>query len=250
MSIVSLTIRDDYLLMGCDGVSTDTADGSIHGFMSKLTLLPELNAIIGITGMGGFDHLMRWFMADRFADFDDLVPMLPELVQHTHEQVYINGLAQCEDHRTNVTLGGWSSTNQRFEAYRVTTYPKESINSDTKETTVLEPFVLHPMRMRGIWSSAAPDQEILERFGALGGIDEDDGAAMTRMICAARADSGRECPDYPEGVGFNAGGFVQLALLIPGHIQSWIAHRWPEDVPGEQLDPTRGEPMPEYLARP
>ena len=71
---------------------------------------------------------------------------------------------------------------------------------------------------------------------------------MTRMICAARQSSGNIAQDDMP-FQFNAGGFVQLALIQAGHCQTWIPHRWPEDVIGEPIDPALGDIMPEYLTK-
>lgn len=250
MTIIAMQLLENGALMGCDGVSTDPRTGAVHGYLSKIDLLPEHEAMIGISGCGGFNHLMRWFLPGHVEDFDDLIEVLPALVEHVHFHILEHGLSVTDDTRTSVMIVGWSRSDKQCKAYRVVTYAKESVNADTRETTVLEPFELYPVRVSGMWSSTSPDREIMERFGVFAGIEEDEGAAMTRLICAGRAASGSASAENEQGVRFNAGGFVQLALLRPGLVQSWIAHRWPEDVLGEPIDPSRGVPMPDYLRKP
>jgi hypothetical protein len=248
VSILALQFRENYALMGCDGVATEPSDGTVAGYVSKIALCPEYDCAIGITGVGGFEHIMRWFMPVQVATFDDVVQCLPDLVLHTHEHIKDNGLAVANDTRTNVTVAGWSLKRQAMEAYRVVTYPKDSFDREGVATR-LQPFALHPMAMGQLWASAGPPSTTLAQFGLTEETmpeDADDLEMMTRMICAGRADSGRSCDDYPGP--FNAGGFVQLALIQQGKVTSWISHRWPEDVIGEPIDPTRGEPLPEWIA--
>jgi hypothetical protein len=70
------------------------------------------------------------------------------------------------------------------------------------------------------------------------------------MICAARAASGivpHEVTGEPQV--FNAGCFLQMVQVQRGNIHTWIAHRWPEDEIGAQIDPTKGELLPDWLMR-
>lgn len=110
---------------------------------------------------------------------------------------------------------------------------------------MLKAFTLTQIDDHKMWTSVGPGEDVLRKFGVIDGPEgSSDIDALRRMICAARADSGRETEQYPH---FNAGGFIQLATVQRGIVLSAINHRWPEDVIGEPLDPTRGQPMPDDL---
>ena len=233
--------------MACDGVCSDPATGAVVGYVSKMELMPDLDCVMGITGVGGFGYVMRWKMPLDVVDFDSLTDCLPDLVLRTHLDMQVNGMVKFDDPRSCVAVAGWSERDQAYRAYRVVTYPKKSTNHVTAEPMTLEPWTLIPMTQQGMWASTGPDEEVLRKFGLTEAQPGDGGEGpLVRMVCASRAASGRlESEEIPGQ--FNAGGFCQVALLKRGHVQSWIAHRWPEDVIGEPIDPSRGQPLPDYL---
>ncbi len=212
--------------------------------MPKLCVLPDLGAALAVTGIGGFDSMMKWFMPRKVVTFDDLVDALPDLVRHVHDHIASLGLGDICPSESNVVLAGWSPRNGRFEGWRVVTYPKKVLNPDGGVESILEPWTLLPMPRSGMWCSATAPRAVLERFGLFSDDPGDDVDQITRMICAARADSGITTDG---GHRFNAGGYVQLGLILRNEVRSWIAHRWPEDEIGRPVDPTLGDPMPLYL---
>lgn len=243
MSVVALWVEPEhYVMMASDGVATNPETGAVVSYVSKLTLLPEINTILGITGSCNLGSLLTWYMPDTVVDFDSLIEVLPELVE------YVCRMAELTPgfmlHKSCVVAAGWSASRQKYEAWRVVTYPKESLTNGGEKLT-LEPFKAHPVVSSGMWSSAGPGEEILKRFG-ISPLAEGETSAqsLVRMVCAARADSGI---GTQEGLPFNAGGFIQLAMLQDGYVQSSIPHRWPEDVIGEPIDPTRGEALPQQV---
>lgn len=249
MSVLTVLVRpDNYVLMGCDGVATDPHDGSVAGYMQKIRTYPAMNCAVGITGVGCFDAIMDWFIPIWVKDFDDLVDTLALVVLRTFEFLVENGMIRYEDPRCNICAAGWSAKAQAFKAVRVVTYPKKSQNAETGETITLEPWTVLEMKHSGTWSSAGASDEAMQKCGVYSSPDDDDAAMMTRIICAARQSSGDL--DHEEmPCNFNAGGFVQLALIQRNDIRSWIAHRWPEDIIGEPIDPTRGDIIPPYLVK-
>lgn len=236
---------DEYALIAADGVATDPVTGAVCGTVSKIITFPHISAVMGITGMGGFTHLMQWFVPPHVSTFDEMVEILPELVGFTWRYIQDREIAAHGMFNCCIVVGGWSEARQKFEGWRVVTYAKESVLANG-ETRILEPFVAHPMPSDGrMWASAGPGEDAMKRFGVIDGPEGDsDADILIRMICAARTDSGKVST---EGVNFNAGGFVEVALMQRQYVQSWIAHRWPEDVLGEPVDPDRGQPMPDHL---
>lgn len=248
MSVLTVLVRpDNYALMGCDGVATDPHDGSVVGYMQKIRTYPAMNCAVGITGVGGFDAIMDWFMPIWVKDFDDLVDVLAITVLRTFEFLVDNGMIRFEDPRCSICAAGWSEKAQAFKAYRVVTYPKKSQNTEG-ETITLEPWTALEMQHSGTWSSTDAGREAMQKCGVYSSPDDDDIAMMTRIICSARQGSGIIEHEEMSGT-FNAGGYVQLALIQRGQISSWIPHRWPEDIIGEPIDPTRGDIIPQYLVK-
>jgi hypothetical protein len=235
---------DGYVLIGADGAGTHPETGQIIGSVSKILTLPNMSAVIGISGMGGFSNLMQWFLPPHVTDFDGLIEVFAELVQVTYNHIVFSDIAAYGMFDSSVVVGGYSEARQKYEAYRVVTYPKTSAVAAGEER-VLEPFVLHPVSDKGMWSSTGPSVEVMKRFGVIDGPEGDDDAALiTRMICASRMESGKA---VDQGVTFNAGCFVQIAMMQRYHSQSWIAHIWPDDVIGKTIDPMLGQPLPDYL---
>ncbi|WP_127113061.1 hypothetical protein [Shimia sediminis] len=245
MSVVACIVTDQYALMAGDGVCSDPDDGCVKGYISKLTLMPEYDCIMGITGVGGFNYVLQWNMPGSVNEFDDLLDVLPDLVLTTHIHMKNQGMYMFDDAKTNVVVAGFSRRAGTYKAYRCMTYEKEAWNTETGEITKLKPWELHELP-DGMWASAGPPKETLERFGLLDGNGKDDVEILTRMICAGRNDSGKTNQDGMP-VPFNAGGYIQLALFQNGMMNSWVAHRWPEDVIGEPIDPERGDPLPSNL---
>lgn len=245
MSAIALCVQDNCVLMAGDGAASAPDTGALVGSMSKITVMPELSAVMGITGVGGFDHLIGWFMPPHVRTFDDLTEVLPELVKHCHSNGVESGMFAGGDFRTNICVAGWSDARQKYEGWRVVSYAKEAKNGKTGEKTVLEPWKLLPMPEDGIWCSTAPTVEIETRFKLNAPHPDDDNIdTLIRNICAARAKSGIS---EDGGAPFNAGCYVQIAMVQKDQASTWIAHRWPEDEIGKPIDPSRGLPMPQHL---
>lgn len=244
MSVLTVLVRpDNFALMGCDGVATDPATGAVAGFMQKIRTYPAMSCAVGITGLGGFDALMDCFLPIWVKDFDDLIDVLPAVVKAVFAYLEIQGQLPA-DTRCSVCAAGWSPRASAFKAFRLVSYPKKSRDAATGELVTLEPWVAHELAHSGTWSSAGARPEDLARCG-VNSSPGDDAANAVRIIAAARQSSGKIEAEEMPGT-FNAGGFVQLALIERGKVTSWVPHTWPEDVIGEPIDPTRGVLVPEF----
>lgn len=245
MSVVSVIVQaDHYAMMACDGVASHHTNGTVVGYVSKITLLPELDAAIGVTGIYGLAQMMQWCMPIGTSSFDELVECLPRLMWDACELTgRVSGVV-CG--KSCVVVVGWSHQRQRYEGWRITNYDKEvrTGGADTA-SKMLPAFTMTQLNDNQMWSSSGPSEKVMRKFGVINGPEEtNDIDCLRRMICAARADSGRKTEQYDF---FNAGGFIQIAQVQKGYVQSAINHRWPEDVIGEPIDPTRGQPMPDDL---
>jgi hypothetical protein len=247
MSVVALQIREGYCLLAGDGVCTDPDTGHVAGYLSKITAMPDLDCAFAITGIGGFNYAIQWNMPRWVSNFDDFVEALPSLVHRTHLQMRLDKMIRGTDDRVNVMAAGWSTREERFKAVRVVSYEKGSTNLETGQAETLKPFVAYEFASGGLWMSAAPTPKNMELFGLSEPIEgESDLDTMTRAICAARASSGMVSDEGRE-YRYNAGGFVQLAMVQRGSVQTWVPHRWPEDEVDEPIRPELGAPLPDHL---
>lgn len=245
MSVVAVIVDPEHGgLLACDGVASHHTDGSVVGYVSKITLIPELDTAMGVTGIYGLAQIMQWFMPLQVTSFDELLKALPELMFHSCKQ--LGQISDTECGKCCCVVVGWSEARQKYEGWRITNYDKE-VRTGGKDTasTVLKAFTMKRLEDRGTWSSAGPQEAVLRRFGVIDGPEgSTDIDVLRRMVCAARADSGLATEEYGH---FNAGGFIQVAQVQKGYVQSGINHRWPEDVIGEPIDPNRGQPLPDDL---
>lgn len=239
--LVVVVNPDEAVAMICDGVSYQYDTGIVGGYASKIIAMPERNMMIGCTGLGGFGASLFKTLDQVYATFDDVVDNFAPLVRVLHRGLCMTEYAEMppEERDLSVAVAGFSEKRQAYEAYRVVSYEKASNNGNA------EPW--EPLKLSGAWASAMPPKDLLDRFGVT---SPPEGESMVnigiRLVCAARANSGPG-----DGTRFyNAGGFVQVATLQKDQVFSYIAHRWPEDVPGRPIDPTKGEAMPAWLSRP
>lgn len=247
MSVVAVTVYDDFLVIGGDGVFYEPHNGNVMGAMSKLELMPDLDCVLGITGIGGFGHIMRWMMPKHVRDFDGLVDCLPDLVVRTLLEMAAGGMLKFDYAKVCVVAAGWSEREKKCQAFRVVSHEKAGIDAATLQETILAPWTLHALPSGVLWRNAGSHAEIDARFGLhLATEGADVAEPVIRAICATRASSGPMEQDDQVAI-FNAGVFCQVAVLQRSMVQSWIAHRWPEDVVGEPIDPTRGRPLPDHL---
>lgn len=248
MSALVVFNSGEHVLFACDGVAYEYETGDVTGFTSKITLLPHLSCIIGATGVGGFNLALQWEIGGRYSEFDELVADFRKLMIATHTKGRFNGLLPEDEFSRHVVvaIGGWSNARQRHEAYRMANYGKRTVDPDGRETK-LEPFKLMPIETG--WCNFSPSDELVQRFGVYDAAD--DLTSCIRMICASRADSGvKTDPDTGRDYHFNAGGFIQLAVLKGGRVDSSIIHRWPEDVIGRPIEPSLGQALPPFLTVP
>lgn len=242
MSALAIAIGTDGIIAACDGVCYDYETGTVSGFVSKIILLPEYGAFIGWTGAGGFGPALRWEINQAISSFDDLVEQFEHLCEAVQWKLF--GYNQGPLTEVSCVIAGWSVARQSYEGYRLVSYDKTSVDLSDGGRIQLEPFKAQPLL--NWWCSVS-----LTRSADFGLSPPAAGEAAVdtaiRLICAARADSGRKEHDDGDGRFFMAGGFVQVAILQQSSIQSYVAHRWPEDVLGEPINPSKGSPLPSWL---
>lgn len=246
MSVIAVEIARDGIIVAADGVCYEYETGDVRGFASKLILCPDMECVIGTTGVSDFGRALYLDMGDRFADFDDLAVSFEDFCRQAHHEFMLRN--DLYDHPTkrgdaSVVIAGWSNRDQTFKGYRIFSYPKKTLNTDTGKT--IENQAWTPLPMPDYWASYVPAQEHLIACGVGPEDDIAGGEFAPRWVCAARADSGPK-DDGESGV-FNAGCFIQMVHLDRSGVRSWIAHRWPEDEIGAPVDPSKGDLMPTWL---
>lgn len=244
MTALAMMIQpDDYVILACDGVSTSPSTGAVGGYMSKLHFLPHLDLAIATAGFGGLAEALTFHLPTYVTDFDDLIKIMPEYLPWLWAEVVTTPSVTAWD--SCIALAGWSAERKRYEGFRYSTTEWGEIDQSTGETVRKPAFTPRRIPEQSVWTTCGFSEERLRAFGV---IDPPEGTAdedlVVRTICAARAESG-----HIEGqsLRFNAGGFVQVAQIARGFARTNIAHRWPEDVLGEPVDPSRGQPLPNHL---
>lgn len=251
MSAVAIAVGTDGIVVASDGVCYEYETGDVKGYRSKVILMPEYSAFIAATGLGNFGVSLRWALDQTVNCFDDIVDQFEDVARRVHRDLCRRGLFHWDTGRGTeacAVIGGWSDARQKYEAWRLVSYDKESSRTDVgtgeKIDVTLKPFHKEELPL-AIWCSHLPQD--MASFGVdpippkMATID-----VLARLICASRATSGPAVYEE-DGRHFNAGGFLQLATIQRDDIRSWIAHRWPEDEIGKPIDPTKGERMPGWL---
>lgn len=186
----------------------------------------------------------------QIASFDDFVDKFGELCNTVHRGLFTDEFGRWDRgpmSQTSCVIGGWSDARQAYEAYRVVSYEKKSVDAHGQPIR-LKPFTAVPLPADALWCNYSPRN--LEEFGLASELPNEDLIDVaSRYICAARADSGVGEDNDAEGESryFMAGGFIQICVVQNGQTQSWIAHRWAEDQIGKPIDPTGPERFPEAL---
>lgn len=257
MSAIAVTWGEDCALMVADGVCYDDK-GNILRLVTKIARYPHLNCVVGAAGIGGFLHVLGWALEGGrtlsgsfrpVSTFDELVEVFADICAAAHEQMHYGS----DDHKipTTAVLLGWSESRRQYEGYRVVSYDKRTETFGDRDEcgdySSLEAFTLHRIPP-SIWVSSNPRRDLREEFGISAEHNETSFSMMMRMMCAIRAGSGPLKSSAPEDPSyFNAGGFLEVAMVHPGRIDSWIAHRWPEDELGAPIDPMSGDRLPAHL---
>ena len=235
MSAVAISVCDDGIVVASDGVCYDYDSGNVGGYVSKVILMPEYSCFIATTGMGAFGAALRWEVNQGINSFDDFVDGFERIAKAVHTRLCFSLFGATTGPETEVScvIGGWSDRRQAYEAYRLVSYGKQSINGHDGASGRLEPFKAEKLP-GAIWCSFTPDH--MAEFGlAPPPSDMETAEILARMISACRADSG-----YSDDRYANVGGFLQMTVVQRDHIQSWVSHRWREDEIGRPIDPSKG----------
>jgi hypothetical protein len=252
MSVISIVRCQDHVVIGGDGVAYDD-DGVILRIAPKVFPLPELNMILGNLGAGGItEALCIRLRSLGFTNFDEVLPTLPRHAEDELDNYCMHyGIA---DASITLVVAGWSDERQRFESYRLYSYPKPLVDDETRQVVeTVEPWTLCPTPE--VWVSTFTDMETLQACGLDWGVNNDSLSMAAALVAAARTVSGLRSPeDFVDGMSnaghYAVGGFIQLRVLRRDFGGTWIVHRWP-DVVGQRVDPDAGvlaPPLPISLA--
>lgn len=237
-----------------DGASTrDPETGEIsHNNIPKHFPLIHLHAMCAFAGLGLFGVYYQSIVTTQgYNDFDDMADNMVHDMQHAERLARRDTPRQIRKMAPEicVIIGGWSKRDERFRVYHMVNYEKERIGLDGERKT-LEPYYQRSLDYAS-WSSTGASDETLESFD-LGSkfTPTDDGDPnqwiryLGRTICANRWDCG--APN-DKGNSIGIGGMVHFCALDIQSIQTWIAYRWPEDEPGQPIDASRGERLPDIF---
>lgn len=251
MSVIAVEVGVDGVILAADGICYDYETGCVSGHVSKLIAMPHLDCVLGWTGVGDFGLAVHWEIGSLcYEEFDHLLEDFPGHCEAVHRQRFTKRgryKATAKETQVSLVLAGWSNERDRYECYRVMSYPKETWDSVEKTMHENEPWTMLPIE-GGAWCSMMPNEHALAVCGLADPEVVPDGEIAIRLVCAGRQSSGVTTDDKTgKPQRFNAGGFLQVARLQQGSILTWIGHRWAEDEIGEPVNPTLGPALPSWL---
>jgi hypothetical protein len=239
MTAFVLIRTPEAVVVASDGIFYDE-NGIVCGTGSKAIIVPEWSCVIVMQGQGGFLQSVRCRLGQDCTSFDD---MLRKIVQVSEdERKFCIERGYIRDF--NMALAGWSESRERFETYALHSVDSELPAGSVPGSQSIEPWKL--TAVPAIYGAPGADQKQRDRFGLNVDGSVNGFEYAQRGIWAARYSRfpfqlGKTLPE-----GHCVGGFLEVSILRRDRIETSIVHRWPDPV-GEMIDPTRGEPIPEFL---
>ena len=215
MTALNVHVADDAVHLITDGLTYSATDLAAFGRMSKVQLLPWINAAYATAGDAAAGlTLLSGFADMTFDTFDEFVADVERSLRVTTERLRAHGLRQLDN--CEIVFGGWSDSRQRFEAYAVATFGDRAKPS----------FVPRPIA--GAYSRPYDATMIGKKFDPAR--PEETGMALLqtqRGIVAEIAGGVR---------GSGVGGFGHHTIIRRDEIVSRMIGKWP-DIPGQPLEP-------------
>lgn len=223
MSAIFVVRGTNGVLAALDGVFYGP-DGRVHGFGSKILLMPECGAVMVAQGMGFLLPTLRFEIEFAAADFNQLKDILPGKFEEV-----IAWLRRESGAATNgkLFLDGYSPARARFETYAIGSQPEGETRA----------YALRPMAYAE--GAPWPSAELRARYGLDNpAIVSDPFEIATRFRAGARH---TPCPmdQDPARSNFHVGCFLQVAMVTGDGCSTSIIHRWPDRI-GEMIDPGAG----------
>ena len=237
-SIVVMPLPDGILALS-DTASTNPSDGRIMSFSDKVTVFPAWQMLVAASGLANFERNLLARIGNEVRDFDEF----QDEFEHHAPAVHCSAIAYHHGEELpgiGMCIAGRSERRRRWISSCATSYPKRSVNLETGEETIREPWALGSAG--DLWMCAMPKPD----HAALCGIDlarmsellssMDPLDLATRLVCATRLQSGAcEPGDETAPAFFQVGGSLVLTLLSKDYCQQTIVHRWPDRI-GRSVD--------------
>ncbi|MGC0326219.1 hypothetical protein ABIG06_006848 [Bradyrhizobium sp. USDA 326] len=185
-----------------DGAWHDPASGKLAGIGTKVSILPEHNAVFGVTGMSTVPVLLLALLIETpFADFPALVQAMPELLRTCCARAKTVGLSMTG--RCDVVLAGWSDTDGP-SIFVTECYFDHSIFKGRKVELYIRPSI---------------DESSQMQFPR-------DGLLLLEKQCAAKFHRTTEGTFGGDTVGGLVGGFAQHTRVDADGISIKVLKRW------------------------
>ncbi|MFK4507215.1 hypothetical protein [Bradyrhizobium daqingense] len=206
MTAINVFKSSDAVHVFSDGLWCDPVTGKPAGKGTKILVLPELNALVGVTGLSPVPFLLSPLLIETpFDDLRSLVDAMPDLVKTCYAQGKAAG--QNFTGRCDVVLAGWSE-NAGALIHVVECYPHHDIFKARPDEQYIQPKVV----------------------GSADMFFPEDGLRLLEKQRAAkfsRPDAGTFGSTTVTGL---VGGFAQYTQIDSDGIRIKVLARWPDNI--------------------
>ncbi|MEY9191869.1 hypothetical protein [Bradyrhizobium ottawaense] len=209
MTAIAALNSSDAVHIYSDGAWHDPTSGKLRGIGTKVSILPEYNAVFGVTGMSTVPVLLSALLIETsFADFHALVQAMPDLLRTCCARAKTVGLSMTG--RCDVVLAGWSDTDGP-SIFVTECYFDHGIFKKRKVERYIRPSI---------------DESSQMQFPR-------DGLLLLERQYAAKFHRAAEGTFGGATVGGLVGGFAQHTQVDAEGIRIKVLKRWPDRI--EQL---------------
>lgn len=245
MTAIVVLPQEDGVIVLYDTAVIYPATGEIMSFVDKVSPYPSWRMVVAQSGLAGFADRLKVMMGNHISGMDQYEDLMRERAIDLHEQS--SAMLGADMLEVGFCIAGWSGRREQWVALCASSYPKKTLNWETGELGVREPWELEEV---GMWACNVPDREHLQHAG----LDPDDMPGEfqrldarefgLRMMFAARRASGpREPTEESRAPYYLCGGQIVLMRLSANGCTQDVVYRWPDKV-GDIVDLAQDPPMP------
>lgn len=221
--------KPDGIVVLSDGMAYDK-QGIARQFHTKQLVLPSISTVITCSSSGGALTVLQYLISNEAPlSFDELHDRMPNWTREVQD-----AMRQAHGSSTYAMFlyGGWSDREGGWVIYQVCDYEVD------RGEVADPPFAT---RTFGCFAKPNASPEALAAVGLSANLTEDFARRdvsdfALRLMLALRRTEQREISGPGSIPGYVVGGFIEMTVLGREHAESFIAHRWPDEI-GRPADP-------------